>query len=284
MKHLNRISILVIFLLTFIFIISKPTEAAQNITVKINNQSIYFDQYPVIENNRVLVPMRTIFEVMGAAVEWDAKTSTVKAKRGNTYILLPLNSKQATINGEKKSLDVPAKAIKGRTMVPLRFVSESLGCKVEWNGKLFLVSITFDGELKEQTGKVYPDRWVAPLLKSAWSQDPAINFKTLEDELGFGGEGHYYGVQGASRAIMVNEESGSLEVTIVYQGWNSNYIPESYRIPIVAKELFKLYFGADGDRVWHYFNNNDIPEQFTADGRIDVEVDGSVYLEVGRKK
>ncbi|WP_137792039.1 copper amine oxidase N-terminal domain-containing protein [Bacillus sp. E(2018)] len=213
MKHLIKI-IFRISLLIAVFTVNEPVHAVQNITVKINGQALYFDQYLVIENNRVLVPMRTYFEVMGANVEWEAKTSTVKAKRGNTSILLPLNSKQATINGEKNSLDVPAKAIKGRTMVPLRFVSESLGCKVKWNGK----SITFDGEVKEQTGKVYSDGWVAPLLKSAWSPDPATNFETLESELGFDGNGHYFGIYGKTRAIIVFEESGNLEVTLGFAG------------------------------------------------------------------
>lgn len=287
MKHLSRV-IVIFVLLTSILSVNKTVHAAQNITVKINGQVIYFDQYPMIENNRVLVPMRTIFEVMGADVEWDGKKSTVKAKRGATSILLPLNSKQATINGVTKNLDVPAKGIKGRTMVPLRFVSEALGCKVEWNSKLSVVSITFDGQVKEQTGKVYPDGWVAPLLRSAWSPDPATNFKILEDELGFKEGGHFFNIYGKTHAITVNGGDSVNEVTFKYYLWTDNALKQSYRIPIVTKELFKLYFEGDADRIWSYCNNNDVPEKFTANGRTVIvsyiEADGSLYFQVGKKK
>ncbi|NEU30603.1 copper amine oxidase N-terminal domain-containing protein [bacterium LRH843] len=136
------IALLIPFLL-----INHNAYAATTINVNINGQTLYFDQPPIIEKGRVMVPMRTIFEVVGAKVEWSPKTQTVKATKGNTIILLPLNSKQATINGTKKSLDVPAKSVGGRTLVPLRFVSEALGSTVEWKPAQSLVDITYDEDI-----------------------------------------------------------------------------------------------------------------------------------------
>ncbi|MDN4495638.1 copper amine oxidase N-terminal domain-containing protein, partial [Ureibacillus aquaedulcis] len=76
--------------------------------------------------------MRAIFEAMGATIEWSNKTKTVKATNGSTVVSLTLNRKEAIINGTKRELDVPGKSVNGRTLVPLRFVSESLGATVEW--------------------------------------------------------------------------------------------------------------------------------------------------------
>lgn len=137
--------------------------------------------------------------------------------------------------------------------------------------------------------RVYPDGWVAPVLKSSWSPNHETNLKTLQNELGFKNGGMTYGVTGRSEAIHVIEESPSspYEVSIVFYMWQDSMIPESYRIPVVAKELFKLYFGNDATRVWNYLNKGEIPDHFTANGRkVDVLVsqyEGSLLLQVGRK-
>lgn len=270
-------------------LINQQAQASTEISVQINGQTLYFDQPPVMENGRVLVPMRTIFEVVGADVQWVAPTSTVKATKGDLTISLPLNHKQAIINGVKKDLDVPAKSINGRTLVPLRFVSETLGCTVEWKAEKSLVLITYNGEIKQQIGKVYPDDWVAPLLKSEWSPSHAMNLKTLQNELGFENDGRTYGVTGRSEAVQVigQAPSGPYEVELLLYMWTDSAIPESYRIPIVAKELFKLYFGNDATKVWNYCNSGNIPDHFTANGRnVDVYVSsstGGLTFQVGRK-
>lgn len=289
MKYLIKTLILTVGLLIPFTLSNQNVEAATPIDVKINSQVLYFDQPPIMEKGRVLVPMRTIFEVVGAKIEWNQNTQTIKAAKGTTNIVLPLNSKQATINGKKNTLDVPAKSINGRTLVPLRFVSEALGATVEWKSAQNLVQITIDGEIKEQTGKVYPDGWVAPVLKSTWSSDPDTNYTTLVNELGFTSGGRVYSINGHSKAIQVISQgtTGSYEVGIKFMFWTDPNLKEAYRIPIVAKELFKLYFGGDATRVWNYFNSNDIPEQFTANGRsIKTSyspADGAIYLEVSKK-
>ncbi|WP_052130236.1 copper amine oxidase N-terminal domain-containing protein [Ureibacillus sinduriensis] len=288
MKYFIKISILAIGLLLPFTLSNNNVEAATPISVKINSQELYFDQQPIMENGRVLVPMRAIFEAMGAKIEWSDRTKTVKATNGSIIVSLTLNSKQATINGKKKDLDVPGKSVNGRTLVPLRFVSEALGANVEWKSNQSLVLITFDGEVKEQTGKVYPDGWVAPVLKTPWSSDPAVNFRTLENELGFNNRG-VYSLPSYPGVISVigQSSSSSNEVGIKFMGWTDPALKYSERIPVVAKEVFKLYFGSDANRVWNYFNSNDIPEQFTANGRKVTATfspaDGSVSLTLGHK-
>lgn len=141
---------------------------------------------------------------------------------------------------------------------------------------------------KPPVGKTYPDGWTAPVLKSAWSPKHAVNLKALQEELGFKPEG-YYGVKGLSHSITLSGESPESrdELEITFYVWTSRSLPESYRIPIVAKELFKLYFGKDATQVWNYMNKNDVPENFTANGRkVHVyfsEDTGSLTFQVGRK-
>ncbi len=111
------------------------------ISVLLNDSALSFTQPPVIENGTTLVPMRAIFEAMGASVDWNGETQTVTSVKDSTTISLTLNKNTATVNGKDISLAVPAKLINGSTMVPLRFVSESLGAEVNWDGASKTVTI-----------------------------------------------------------------------------------------------------------------------------------------------
>ena len=104
-------------------------------TVSLNGQKILFDQIPVSQNNRLLVPMRAIFEKIGASVAWDGASSTITAEKDDTKIELKLDSTTAYKNGSEITLDVPATAINGRTLVPVRFVADCFGVDVEWIGE-----------------------------------------------------------------------------------------------------------------------------------------------------
>ena len=99
------------------------------------------DQAPIIQDGRTLVPLRAIFEALGAQVEWDAETQTVTAGKRLDNISLTIGKNELTKNGEATALDVPAQIIEGRTMVPARAISEALGAKVEWNAEVQMVTI-----------------------------------------------------------------------------------------------------------------------------------------------
>lgn len=109
--------------------------------VLLNGSMLSFDVPPVIEDGRTLVPLRTIFEALGSSVQWDESTQTVIAKKEDTEIKLAIGG-QAYKNGQPVSLDVPAKIVDGRTLVPLRFVSEAMGCQVGWDNDKNTVTIT----------------------------------------------------------------------------------------------------------------------------------------------
>lgn len=110
-----------------------PAEADTPPTVTLNGAALYFDVQPVIVGGRLLVPLRTIFDALGASVTWDAATQTVSAVQGSTTVVLTINSQVAYKNGVPVSLDVPPALVSGRTMVPLRFVAESMSCYVNFD-------------------------------------------------------------------------------------------------------------------------------------------------------
>ncbi len=116
--------------------------SSQTPVVYLDNKKLSFDVEPIIENSRTLVPLRAIFEAMGASVQWNDATRTVTAVKGSTTVVLPIGSTQPTVNSKEWPLDVPAKISQSRTLAPLRFVGEAFGGTVEWNGTTRTINIT----------------------------------------------------------------------------------------------------------------------------------------------
>ncbi len=110
-----------------------PPVSTPAIAVSVNGQQLQFDVPPVVQQGRTLVPLRGIFQALGAVVTWDQNTQTINASKGNTQISLKPGEPAAIKNGIKVPLQVPATIVDGRTMVPVRFVSEALGAQVDWD-------------------------------------------------------------------------------------------------------------------------------------------------------
>jgi len=112
------------------------------VTTVLDGKKIYFDQLPVIESGRTLVPLRAIFEALGADVEWDGTTNTVTATKDDVEIKLTIDSLTASKNGTQIALDVPARVVNGRTLVPVRFVADCFGVDVDWDDTIHQVVLT----------------------------------------------------------------------------------------------------------------------------------------------
>ncbi|MCM3339317.1 copper amine oxidase N-terminal domain-containing protein [Paenibacillus sp. MER TA 81-3] len=131
--------------MSLVFSLILPTtqlNAAAAISVYVDGSKLAMDQPPVQSSGRVLLPMRAIFESLGARVYYNSRTRTVTGSKDGTTVVLKLGSKSATIDNMNVSLDVPANTLRGRTMVPVRFVSEALGALVSWNERGKTVTIT----------------------------------------------------------------------------------------------------------------------------------------------
>jgi hypothetical protein len=106
------------------------------VNVKVYDQYIDFSsvsQWPIIENGRTMVPLRAVFEVLNCKVRWEESSKSAVVEYGTTKIIIPANSTTAYINGKANSLDVPAKIVNDRVMIPLRFVSEAIEKTVIWD-------------------------------------------------------------------------------------------------------------------------------------------------------
>ena len=121
------------------FIVS-DAEAANN-KIYIDDRLVTTDVAPVVVNSRVLVPIRVVGEGLGAQVSWDNPSQTVTVKKGSVTLKMVANKTTYTKNGVNKTMDVPVKVIKNRTLVPIRVVSEDLGAGVQWDkGNVYVQS------------------------------------------------------------------------------------------------------------------------------------------------
>ena len=120
----------------FFFLLFTPLApalaAGEDISVYIDGMPVVFDVKPVLYNSRTLVPFRALAEALDIQVTWDGQTRTVSASKDGDTIRLQIDSTTAYHNSAAVELEAPPLLINGRTLIPLRFFSETLGCKVQW--------------------------------------------------------------------------------------------------------------------------------------------------------
>jgi len=122
-----------------------PVSQAADISVIINGNQLTTDIAPYIQDGRVLVPFRALFEALGATVGWDAVNRVVTGARSGKEIKLAIDSKTAYVDSNPVELDVAATITGERTFVPLRFVGESLGADVSWDSASRTVKVSLGG-------------------------------------------------------------------------------------------------------------------------------------------
>ena len=133
--------------LVFIIMVSFNVNAQSDITVTIDGVKVKFDVPPQIVEGRTLVPMRKIFESLGAKVTWIESDRSIIAIKDETIIAMTIDSDKMVVtdlistNSETVILDVPPVIVDSRTMVPARAISESLGLKVDWDNNTRTVII-----------------------------------------------------------------------------------------------------------------------------------------------
>ena len=117
-------------------------------TFTVNGASKTLDSPPIIKNGRTLVPIRAIIEALAGTVGWDATTKKATVTLGKKAITLWIGKSAATVNGVSTPIDstnakVAPEIISGRTMLPLRFVTENFGCSVVWAAATKTITITY---------------------------------------------------------------------------------------------------------------------------------------------
>ena len=125
--------------------------AQSDVKVTLNGNEVYFpDVKPFIdERDRVLVPIRFVSEVLGALVDWENESQTAVIKQDKDEIRYTVYKPMAYLNGEMIAMDTYGILKDCRTMVPIRFISELLGCTVVWDKNTSTVVITSPKEVTE---------------------------------------------------------------------------------------------------------------------------------------
>lgn len=155
--------------------------ADEGIKVYIEGNKINFDVPPQTINNRTMVPIRAIFEAMGANVTWDDTTQTAISTKDNTTVKMTLNNTTEYINDVACEMDVTPVIIDGRTLAPARYVAEAFGYNVKWDEttKSILISKnytfdtnTYEGILAQYTEKLQEKN---PILISEFKNEAVDN-------------------------------------------------------------------------------------------------------------
>lgn len=137
-----------------------PEEAgteAPDVKVYIDGELLTFDVFPRISRDRILVPMRAIFEELGAEIAWEPVERRITARRKWLTVDLRIGEPKATLNSELTAvMDVPPVIVDDRTLVPLRFVSESLGADVDWDPATRSAYITMPTEKDADLALTHP--------------------------------------------------------------------------------------------------------------------------------
>lgn len=141
MKRLLSLVLVLTLALSFVGVV--PASAEEKvITVIVDGVAVNFDVPPQIINDRTMVPVRAIFEALGATVEWDDATKTVTATKEEAVVSLTINTNIIKVNDTEKTIDVPAMIVNDRTLVPVRAISEAFECTVEWDQETYTVTVT----------------------------------------------------------------------------------------------------------------------------------------------
>jgi len=152
---------------------------ADGINIVIDDANQVYDQMPVIVSDRTLVPLRGIFESLGATVTWYEELRMIVGAKDDTTIVLWVNDTKAVVNDKEVTLDVPAQIVSDRTMVPVRFISEAIGSKVDWIDDTKTVVITSKERLevlaKEEEKKLAEEQ------KQQSIKDAIAQSKPIED-------------------------------------------------------------------------------------------------------
>jgi hypothetical protein len=139
--------------------------AAADIQVTVDGTPVKFESaQPQMIGGRVLVPLRGIFEQMGVSVDWNSQNQTIFASSSDRHVKLQIGSYDATVEGHVTSMDVQPQIIDDSTMVPLRFIAQALGAKVDWQPDNEIVAITTRPERPQRLEPAPPQPAPPPVI------------------------------------------------------------------------------------------------------------------------
>ena len=202
--------------------------SADEIKVSLNGALLEFDVAPTTINDRTMVPLRAIFEALNATVDWNEETQTVISKKNDTTITLTIDSDTMKVNNKSVTLDCPATVVDGRTLVPVRAISDAFGINVDWddeNSRVILREAEYaDAEtvlLYNTSNQVVevPDFEIDTFKNNGWLTEKPVTM---------------YALDGRMQVVAANEVDANKKVGWYTQPVITMYAPDG-RTQIVAK-------------------------------------------------
>jgi hypothetical protein len=245
----------------------------KDITVIYDGQTVSFDVQPEIINDRVMVPMRTIFEIFGAKVKWDSETQTITAKRKSKTIKMTIGSLNMTKNDETYTFDTAPVIEDGRTLVPIRAIGDLLELDVSWDDTKNTVTITTpaddeDESWKENTGTIDLDKMQC--TGEGISIDE--NIITISD----GGDFEVTGTLDDGQIIIDTEEKAKLRLSgmsLTNSGGSAIYVKNADKAYITLTENTENYLSDGEERV-----NEDEKACITSEDNLEIKGNGSLTV------
>ncbi|MBQ2897902.1 MAG: copper amine oxidase N-terminal domain-containing protein [Clostridia bacterium] len=133
MKKIIALVLAIVLCTSFAAFAQPVFDESMNVTVVLDGKTLEFDQKPLVEDGRTLVPVRKIFESLGATVDYDEATETVISRKGNLIIVMQIDNDVMFVNGIPVKLEVPAREVNWRTLVPLHAISDAMDVDVSWD-------------------------------------------------------------------------------------------------------------------------------------------------------
>lgn len=252
-------------------VLSVLTYGAEDINITINGKNLESDTSAQVVDGRTMVPVRAIFEGVGAAVEWDSETKTVTGKMAENIVIMQIDSRIVSINGNNSEMDTSPLIIDGRTFAPARYVAESFGYDVEWDSAKKTVKISVNKNNNEEISSEVTEVAKAEVI------DVEENEIILEPFYeGFGdtiyGEGRYE----VSKEIpegnyFVFAERGKFATIIQYQNSKAKFMdsePDFYYNQVSYNDYVML----ESNEIIEVRNGVIIPEENV--GELDVSQNG----------
>ncbi len=190
---------------------AKHNYSGTHFEISVNGKDIETPIPPIVlASGRSIVPVREIFEAIGAEVYWtEGEPSRVVIANADTTVSLALGDDVALVNGKKVKMEVPAKLVAyegiGKTMVPIRFVAQTLDMQVDYDDKQGLISITEKDEEPEEPEEVVPSNKLTA-LKSSLSGDTLTVKLTFSEEI----EGYTYMTLDAPYRVVVDVKNAQI--------------------------------------------------------------------------
>jgi Copper amine oxidase N-terminal domain len=242
-----------------------------NVSILLNGKKLSISEPVINQSGHILLPMRAVYESVGASISWNQKEKTVKANRNGKEMILNINSSAAYVNGVKNTLTTPPLLYKNRTYVPLRFVIENFDGKVIWNQKKQTVELSV-GEAANPEPEQPSDPFTLYLnnrrivmdkpaiLKGGRNYIPAKYFyENLENSTGewldqqsmemvIGGLSFTF--TPGSRSVLVNQEPALID-EVPFMANDELYVPVHYVVNALGGNL---RFRSESKEIYIYIN------------------------------